>query len=392
MEKIAIICFTDYTREPRVLRTIAALQTQYHISVFSNGERIEGVNASTDVLAMNQDVLDRPLSFPFIQKLRSTFHKYVKGYKPGTRLYYERQYWSKERKSLLALLEQGKFKVYIGHGIYTLPLLGKLASGAKVVFNAHEYYPAEFEENEKWRLYTKPYYLYMLQSLGTVNKVFAVTRLIGEQYKTIAPVSVTEVTNATRYYPELKPRPLSDGQIKIVHHGVALRGREIERMIEAVLACPPNITLSLILTLGDALYLRELKERYQTTDRIFFPDPVAVDQIAPMLNQFDIGLFVLPPVNFNWEHALPNKLFEFIQARLCVVISPNPDMKNLVEEYQVGKVAGDYTSRSTTEILQRLTDAEIMQYKAASHQAAAQINAEQTMLTIRQEITNLCAA
>lgn len=392
MERIAIICFTDYTREPRVLRTISALQTQYHISVFSSGTMIEGVKTAIDVMAMNQDVYDRPLNSLFIQKLRSAFHKYVKGYKPGTQLYYERQYWSKERKSLLTLLEQGKFKVYIGHGIYTLPLLEKLARRAKVVFNAHEYYPAEFDENEKWRLYTKPYYLYMLQSLGSVHKVFAVTRLIGEQYKTIAPVSVTEITNATRYYQELKPNPLSDGQIKIVHHGVALRGREIERMIEAVLACPPHITLSLILTLGDALYLRELKERYQTTDRIFFPDPVAVNQIAPMLNQFDIGLFVLPPVNFNWEHALPNKLFEFIQARLCVVISPNPDMKNLVEQYQVGKVASDYTACSTTEILQRLTDAEIMHYKASSHQAAAQINAEQTMLTIRQEIANLCAA
>lgn len=392
MEKIAIICFTDYTREPRVLRTISALQEQYHISVFSNGVMIEGVKTAENVMELNHDFYYQYTGSRLTQKIKSVFQKYIKGFKPGTDVYYERQYWSKERKALFSLLEKKKFKVYIGHGIYTLPLLGKLASGAKVVFNAHEYYPAEFEENEKWRLYTKPYYLYMLQSLSSVHTVFAVTRLIGEQYKIIAPVSITEVTNATRYYPELKPRPLSDGQIKIVHHGVALRGREIERMIEAVLACPPNITLSLILTLGDALYLRELKERYQTTDRIFFPDPVAVDQIAPVLNQFDIGLFVLPPVNFNWEHALPNKLFEFIQARLCVVISPNPDMKNLVEQYQVGKVAGDYTARSITEILLRLTDAEIMQYKAASHQAAAQINAEQTMLTIRKEITNLCAA
>lgn len=391
MKKIAIICFTDYTKEPRVLRTINALKDDYQLSIFSTSIQINGIHKAVEVINLNKDFYFQPKGNILFRKAKSVFVKYVLGYKFGTDKYFNRQYWSVERNQLLKLLQNEKADIYIGHGIYTLPLLAKLSTQTKTVFNAHEYYPAEFEENEKWCLYTKPYFLFMLQSLNFVNKAFVVTGLIGEKYKTMAPISVTEITNATSYYPELKPKLLTGGQIKVVHHGVALRGREIEQMIESVLTCPTHITLTLILTLGDPIYLNELKERYQTKDRIFFKDPIAVDEIAPMLNQFDIGLFILPPVNFNWEYALPNKLFEFIQARLCVVISPNPDMKNLVEKYRIGKVASDYRANSTKEILQNISESEIMDYKEASHQAAAKINAEETILTIRQEIKNLCA-
>lgn len=393
MKKIAIICFTDYTREPRVLRTIAALQEGYHITVYSNGIKTDGVHTAVNIMELNKDFYDQPSGSILLRKFRSAVQQYVKGLKPGTLAYFHRQYWSKERQALLAQLQQENYQVCIGHGIYTLPLLGKLTPKTKVVFNAHEYYPSEFEENEKWRLYTQPYYLYMLQSLKEMNALFAVTRLIGEHYtRVIAPVKVIEITNATRYYPELKPQEPSAGQIKIVHHGVALRGREIEQMIKSVLACPSQFNLSLILTPGDPVYLEELKSTYQNNSRICFLEPVAVDRIAPMLNTFDIGLFLLPPVNFNWEHALPNKLFEFIQARLCVVISPNPDMKRLVEQYGVGKVAKDYTLSAMIDTLKNLTPENIMAFKQASHQAATKVNAEQTMLTIRREIDTLCAA
>ena len=45
------------------------------------------------------------------------------------------------------------------------------------------------------------------------------------------------------------------------------------------------------------------------------PKASEVATIVRTINQFDLGVYLLPPVNFNSAHALPNKFFEFIQAR-----------------------------------------------------------------------------
>ena len=43
----------------------------------------------------------------------------------------------------------------------------------------------------------------------------------------------------------------------------------------------------------------------------------------------------------NYRHGavIPNKFFEFIQARLCIAIWPSVEMKNLLNEYNLGLVS-----------------------------------------------------
>ena len=53
-------------------------------------------------------------------------------------------------------------------------------------------------------------------------------------------------------------------------------------------------------------------------------------EIVDTIAEYDIGLFILSPINFNYYHALPNKLFEFIQARLAIAVSPSPEMARIV--------------------------------------------------------------
>ncbi len=54
MKTIAIICFTDFTKEPRVLKTIKALADNFNIVIFSNGKSFAGIT-SNDVLSLNTD-------------------------------------------------------------------------------------------------------------------------------------------------------------------------------------------------------------------------------------------------------------------------------------------------------------------------------------------------
>jgi hypothetical protein len=115
-------------------------------------------------------------------------------------------------------------------------------------------------------------------------------------------------------------------------------------------------------------------------------------EIVPFTNQYDIGLFLVPPTNFNLEHTLPNKFFEFIQARLAVAIGPSIEMKKIVEEYDCGVVSSDFTPKTLAKQLNALTTEKITYYKNQSHKAASVLNADTNRRRIKEIVSELIGA
>ena len=105
-------------------------------------------------------------------------------------------------------------------------------------------------------------------------------------------------------------------------------------------------------------------------------DPLPYADLVQTLNAYDLGVFVLPPVNFNYANALPNKLFDFVQARLGVVVGPSPEMARLVTEHGLGAVAADFTASALTAVLDGLTPEQVAAWKRASHAAARELSSD----------------
>jgi len=95
------------------------------------------------------------------------------------------------------------------------------------------------------------------------------------------------------------------------------------------------------------------------------------------LNQYDIGVYILEPSSFNNFHALPNKFFEFVQARLAIGIAPSPEMARIVKEYDLGVVAEDFSPESLATRLMNLDHEKINYYKLQSHKVSRLMSAEQ---------------
>ena len=66
-----------------------------------------------------------------------------------------------------------------------------------------------------------------------------------------------------------------------------------------------------------------------------------------------------PPINFNNKLALPNKLFDYVQARLGVLIGPSPEMVHYVEEYDLGEVAARLRPSAATTAGDREADGRV---------------------------------
>ena len=111
--------------------------------------------------------------------------------------------------------------------------------------------------------------------------------------------------------------------------------------------------------------------------------------ISKKLNDYDIGLYLLGSQIFNCRMALPNKLFEFIQARLAVAIWPSPEMKKIVEKENIGIVANDFTIESMAKMLNVMTIEQLRFLKNQSEHAAKHYNAEANALKIKKIIRSL---
>jgi hypothetical protein len=126
---------------------------------------------------------------------------------------------------------------------------------------------------------------------------------------------------------------------------------------------------------GDG-YVRRLRALAAGDERIRFLPPVAMGELTTFANAYDVGVYLLRADNFNRRFALPNKIFEFVQARLAVAVGPSPEMARLVREHGLGVVAQDERPESLAAALSALDAGAVWEYKQRSHAAAGQLCAE----------------
>lgn len=150
-----------------------------------------------------------------------------------------------------------------------------------------------------------------------------------------------------------------------------------------------RFTLHLMLVNTDSNYLKRLKKLAEGIGNIRFLRPVYMEEIVKTINQYDIGIFVLPPTNLNYKYALPNKLFEFIQARLAVAIGPSPEMAIIVKQYNLGIVAEDFGPETIANELNKLTKEKIEYYKSQSDKLAYEISSEGNCQKLQKIIAEL---
>jgi len=188
-------------------------------------------------------------------------------------------------------------------------------------------------------------------------------------------------------FEDLKPINSLKKQIRLVHHGAAIPSRKIENMLKLMEFLPNNYELTLILIERNPAYFKYLKTF--ENDRIKFIKPIIFDDISSFLNDFDVGLYFLEPSNFNEENSLPNKFFEFIQARLCIAVTPVNEMKKIVLENEIGIVSKDYNLNNFAEQLLKISKKEIFNYKKNVHKVAYEFSSNYYDKRILNEIEKL---
>lgn len=294
-------------------------------------------------------------------------------------------------KKIRAELQGSCFDVIISHDLSLLPLAWDLSSnGAKILLDAREYYPRNYDDQWRWRLFEKPFNIYLCKKyLRRCHKIVTVSEGLAQEYGRDFQVS-PEVVMSMPDYQDIRPVQTKSGEIKMIYHGLAGYSRRTEGMVELMDYLDDRFSLDLMLLETKDAYWYKLVSMAAERKNVRIIPPVQMKEIVRFTNSYDIGLFLVPPTNFNLKYVLPNKFFEFIQARLAVAIGPSIEMKKIIERYGCGVVSRDFNPRSLAERLNELTADTIMGYKEKSALAAKVLCAEtnrQRMLQIVDEMT-----
>lgn len=290
--------------------------------------------------------------------------------------------------SLKQLLIQRQLDIIYVADLHILPLVVSLKKEAKVIFDAREYYPLQYEDNLNFRLLEKQECIRILkQTLTLCDKVLTVSPGLAEAYKRNFGV-IPELVLSLPNYQEEYLSNVSEDTIKILYHGMANRNRKIENYINVLDLLKIDAELHLYLV-GETTYIDELKIYAKGKNNVFFHQPVPFSNIIKTVNQYDIGICFYEPTSFNLRHCLPNKFFEYIQARLVLAIGPSPDMAQIVEKYQCGIVSKDFTIDSLAEELNLMTRAKVNLLKEKSDIAAKEFCFEHEEVKISNVIRSL---
>lgn len=369
MQKALVLVFSDLNYDARVTRQIRWLTEKYQVTAVCFAGRNDLPDVTFEEILMTKLTL--------LRKLLLTGALIFKSFALANKL--QHGYFNR-------LKHLNGFDIIIANDVETLPLAFQLSSNRKVIFDAHEYAPRHFEDKKWWRILFAPWYHYLCKRyIPQVQGMTTVSTGLANEYEVNYKRRPLITTNATKFH-DLSPTPVND-PIRIVHHGIFNKSRKIEKMIEMMGILGEGYTLDLILMVPEYAseatknYFEGLKTESKKLHNVRFLPALSNDEIVSSINSYDIGLFLLEPINFNYAHALPNKLFDFLQARLAIAIGPSKEMAKIVNEYNLGVVSKTFEAKDLAQEIQKLSPLDIELFKTNSHRHAQGLSEESNRTT-----------
>lgn len=212
----------------------------------------------------------------------------------------------------------------------------------RVVYDAHEYVaglPIDARRRKAYQDLEREY-------IGQVDAVVTVSPglagLLLQDYGLAARVvtnapdaSTAETTTPLRHVVGIP----EDHRIAVYVGGIAPH-RGAEMLIEAMNSVPPDVHLVFVAASGSSYIegLVALAERTGVGNRVHLAPYVAPEAVVSYIQSADVSIIPLSRAIPNYEIALPNKLFQSVQAGVPVVVSDNPEMGEYVQRTGIGEV------------------------------------------------------
>jgi glycosyltransferase involved in cell wall biosynthesis len=184
----------------------------------------------------------------------------------------------------------------------------------------------------------------------------------------------------------IETTPIPGAAKIILYQGALNMGRGIEATIRAM----QFVEKAELWLVGDGdltAQLKQLVEELHLEGKVKFLGKLPLARLSEVTRQANLGLSLEEDLGLNYRFTLPNKLFDYIQAGVPVLVSNLPEMRHIVEQYEIGAIAETHQRKDLAEkITSVLFDSEMNAlWKKNLPQAAKELcweNEEKVLLGI----------
>ena len=250
-----------------------------------------------------------------------------------------------------------------------------------VIYDSHEYFTeaagltgrpmrrAIWLALERWAMRKLPCMITVNESIASAYRAkYNIDVLVVRNMPRIQPPIQVHGREAFRDYgiPTDLPIALMQGAYMDRDRGAA----------EAVAAVPEMEGVRLVLV-GAGIEWEEAKKRLddpKMEGRLHCIPKLPFDELRRLTASADVGLSLDKGGHGNYEMSLPNKLFDFMHARLPMVVTARKEVASIVREHGLGEVVEEATPQAIRDAVKNVLDKPRMEWAHSFEKASAQFH------------------
>lgn len=245
---------------------------------------------------------------------------------------------------------QFEFDLIQCHDLPTLEAAVMLAKEKKVklIYDSHELYPEQHAFSKHKKVIYRKFEERLIQNCDlvfTVNQ--SIAEKMAEYYAIRTPITLINALDAPEEfdanckYDLLRQNlniPISK-KVLLFQGGFSIN-RQLETLIESMRYVNNRDVVLVMMGSGDIKELlhNKAKELGLLNQSIYFHEAVPQDDLIYYSASADMGIIPYPHIDLNSYYCTPNKLFEFIQARLPMLANDSPELRRFIEKTGFGMV------------------------------------------------------
>ncbi|MFM6964891.1 MAG: glycosyltransferase, partial [Sphingomonadales bacterium] len=176
-----------------------------------------------------------------------------------------------------------------------------------------------------------------LEEMITVNE--SIAKIFKAQYK----INTSVVRNVPQKLESLNA--LSRIELGLEAHQKMLiiqgSGLNVQRGIEEAVLAMAQIDNAILYLVGDGDVIPEIKKlvaQQALQNKVRFVPRLPYHELMRFTAAADLGLALDKPLSLNYQLALPNKVFDYIQAGTPILASPLIEIQNIIQQYDCGEI------------------------------------------------------
>lgn len=203
----------------------------------------------------------------------------------------------------------------------------------KLVYDSHELF-TEVPELKDTKLKKKIWLAVEKVCIRKADVAYTVCQSIADYYNNLYGIKMTVIRNLPVSRPFIDN--FEERENILLYQGALNKDRGIELMINAM----TDIEGYKLIIAGKGNLAEMLKQQVldlNLSDKVEFAGVLDFESLYKLSIRAKLGFSLENGSSLNYKFALPNKIFDYIQAGVPVLCSNLPEMKRIIDDYLVGE-------------------------------------------------------